>query len=99
MEQAAKVAEQVQRGIKLEQQQLSELHAQALRQAQLNELTPEQTTAVAHLLSRQQEQSSRRAIWWNFAIGFVFYVLGVATPALLSSDVLRQWLQEWLHLG
>jgi hypothetical protein len=41
MEEATAISAQVQRGIELEQQQLAELHEQYLRQARLNELTPE----------------------------------------------------------
>jgi hypothetical protein len=60
MEEATAISEQVQRGIDLERQQLAEVHEQYLRQARLNELTPEQATAVAELLDRQQARSARR---------------------------------------
>jgi hypothetical protein len=72
------------------------VHEQYLRQARLNELTPEQATAVAELLGRQQARSARRALVSNIVIGFVFYVLGVVTPALISSDALRELLRQWL---
>jgi hypothetical protein len=96
MEEATAISEQVQRGIELEQQQLAELHEQYLRQARLNELTPEQATAVAELLGRQQARNARRTLWSNLAVGFVFYALGVITPALISSDALREQLRHWL---
>ena len=58
MEEATSISEQVHRGIELERQQLAELHEQYLRQARLNELTPEQATAVAELLGRQQARNA-----------------------------------------
>ena len=98
MDEATAISEQVQRGIDLERQQLAEVHEQYLRQARLNELTPEQATAVAELLGRQQARSARRALVSNVVIGFVFYVLGVVTPALISSDALRELLRQWFPL-
>lgn len=55
-----------------------------------------QATAVAELLGRQQVRNARRALWSNVVIGFVFYVAGVVTPALISSDALGEQLRQWL---
>ena len=97
MEEAAAISEQVQRGIEVEQQQLSEVHEQYLRQARLMELTHEQQLAIADLLSQQQARSSRRALLSNIVVGFVFYVTGVVTPVFVSTDALRDQVQQWLH--
>jgi hypothetical protein len=95
MEDATSISEQVRRGIELERQQLAELHEQYLRQTRLNELTPEQATAVAELFGHKQADNARRALWSNLAIGFLFYALGVLTPVLISSDALREQLRQW----
>jgi hypothetical protein len=99
MDEATAISEQVQRGIELERQQLSDLHEQYLKQARLNELTHEQQVAVADLLGQQQARSARRALWSNIVVGFVFYVAGVVTPALINMNTLRDQLQQWLHLS
>jgi hypothetical protein len=99
MEEAASISEQVQHGIELERQQLSEVHEQYLKQARLMELTHEQQLAVADLLSQQQARSSRRALLSNIMVGFVFYLAGVVTPALINTSALRDQLPQWLHFG
>jgi hypothetical protein len=89
MEHATVISEQVQRGIELDQKQLGELHEQYLRQARLKSLSHEQEIAVVDLLAQQQAQSSRHNLLTNIAVGFVFYALGVVTPAFISADFLR----------
>jgi DNA-binding helix-hairpin-helix protein with protein kinase domain len=61
MEQAAEVSRQVQQEMMLEQQQLGELRDQALRQARLNQITPEQASALARLLDQQHAEGERRS--------------------------------------
>lgn len=97
MWEATVISEQVQRGIEVGQQQFNELQKQYLRQYRLNELSPEQTAAVAELLARQQEGSEKRARKSNIRIAFVFYVLGVVTP-LLVPNALGEQLRHLLHI-
>jgi hypothetical protein len=99
MEQATAISQQMQRGLELERQQLATLHEEHRQQVQLNEMTPEQTTAVVHLLARHQARSERRAVWTNIVIGIVFLILGVLAPALITTDTLREQLRLWFHLG
>jgi hypothetical protein len=104
MEEATSISEQVQRGIELEQQQLSEVHEQYLRKARATEqLTPEVKAAVAELLGAEQARSEQRARRSNvivaFVSGFVFYALGVFTPVFVTTDALRDQIRQWLHLG
>jgi hypothetical protein len=98
MEQAADISRQVQHEIMLEHQQLGELHEQALRQARLNEITPEQASAVARVLGDQVAGSEQRGKRSNIRIAFVFYLLGAATPIVVSTDSVRGYLPEWLRL-
>jgi hypothetical protein len=66
MEQAAAISEQVQNEMRLEQQQLGQLHEEVLDKARLNELTPEQTRALAHMLDEQHLRGERRTKKSNF---------------------------------
>lgn len=98
MEDATRISEQLQQGIELERQQLSQVHEDYQRMARLKELTPDQANAVAELLARQQARGERRAIWFNVLVGLVFYLLGVLTQALISTDAFGDQLRRWLHL-
>ena len=50
MEQAAAISEQVQNEIRLEHEQLGQLHDKALQKARLNEITSEQARALTRML-------------------------------------------------
>ncbi len=99
MEDATRISEQLQQGIELERQELSQVHEDYQRMARLKELTPDQASAVADLLARQQARGERRALWSNLLVGLVFYLLGVLTPVLISTDALREQLRHWFHFG
>jgi hypothetical protein len=38
-------------------------------------------------------------LWSNVLVGFVFYLLGVLTPVLVSTDALRELFRSRLRLG
>lgn len=99
MEEATAISEQLHRGIDAERQQLSQVHEDYLRKSRLSELTPEQTAAVVDLLDRQQTRSGRKALWSNVAVGFIFYAAGVLTPAVVSTETLRDQVRGWLPIG
>lgn len=99
LEEATGLSDQLRHEIQLQQEQLSQLRQEYARQMELSKLTPEQVSAVTGLLSRQQEQGARRALLSNIALGFLFYIAGVVTPALISSDALGEQLRRWFHLG
>jgi hypothetical protein len=96
---AMNLTAQIRLEIRSQQEQLSLLQQEYARQIELSKLTPEQAAAVAEILSRQQEECARRALWSNVALGFFFYLAGVVTPALVSSDALGEQLRRSLHLG
>jgi hypothetical protein len=98
MREATVISEQIQSGIELGQQQFNELQEQYLRQYRLNELSPEQTAAVADLLARQQAISEKRARKSNIRIAFVFYVLGVVTPLLIPTTLVEQ-IRQLLYIN
>jgi hypothetical protein len=99
LEEATGLSDQLRREIQSQQEQLSQLQQEYARQMELSKLTPEQAAAVVALLSRQQEQGARRALWSNIALGFLFYLAGVVTPALVNSDALGEQLRRWFRLG
>lgn len=86
MEQTTLLSEELHEAIAQERERLQRVHAEVERKAQLAALTPEQAEAVAVLLGRQQARSSRRALWSNIAVGLFFYLAGVITPALFSTE-------------
>ncbi len=73
MEDATRISEQLQQGIELERQELSQVH--------------------------EDSRGERRALWSNLLVGLVFYLLGVLTPVLISTDALREQLRHWFHFG
>jgi hypothetical protein len=82
MEQAAAISEQVQNEIRLEHEQLGQLHEKALRQARLNEVTPEQARALARMPDEQHVQGERRAKTSNFWNGLLWLVVWTRRPTV-----------------
>jgi hypothetical protein len=87
MEQAAAISEQVQNEIRLEHEQLGQLHEQALHQARLNEVTPEQARALARMLDDQHTQGERRARKSNFWNGLLWFLVGLAAQLFVTIQV------------
>jgi hypothetical protein len=99
IEEAAVISKQLQSGIELEQQRLSELHEDNLRQSILRKLNTQEVSAIDFALTEAQTRSARRSRWWNVAFAVVGWAVGLATQALIDTDALGDQLRQWLPLG
>ncbi len=103
MQQAAFLAEELQEDVKVQQGVLDEIRRQVTDYQRTAAISRAEAESVAQVLEARQERARRRSFWSglavNVAVGFVFYLLGVLTPALVNGDSLREVLRQWLHLG
>jgi len=103
MEQVAFLAEELQDDVKVQQEALDEIQRQVVDHQRTAAISKAQAESVARVLDARQEQGRRRSFWSGLAVnvivGFLFYMLGVLTPALMDTDSLRLLLRHWLHLG
>jgi len=99
LQEATTMTSEMQRTLEAEQALLGQVQADYDRTSRLNELTGEQVEALFSRWSLEQARGERRALWVNVAVGFAFYVLGVLTPALVTTDAVRNLLRSWFHIG
>jgi hypothetical protein len=99
IEEAAAISKQIQTGIELEQQRLSELHQEKLRERVLKKLTAEEVSAIGFVVAEEEARSARRSRWWNVVFGVFGWAAGVVTQAVIDTDTLREQLRQWLNFG
>lgn len=95
IEEAAAISKQIQSGIELEQQRLSELHQEKLRERLLKKLSDEEVSAIGFMVAEVQARSARRSRWWNVAFGVFGWAAGVVTQLVIDTDSLREQLRLW----
>lgn len=97
-EEAAAISKKVQRGIELDQQQLTELREQYRLQAQLIELS-DHAPAIRTAIAQENARSARWGLLINVVVALVFLVIGLLIDALVNTEALGDQLRQWFNLG
>jgi hypothetical protein len=97
MNTAVAMEEELREAIEAEQHALEEVQRRIVDHQETAAITMARSESVRRTLAADQREERRRSFWSglvvNVAVGLVFYVLGVLTPALVSTETLRALLR------